>query len=177
MRERGNRMLKEWESFYLLIGSAAAALIGLLFVVVSLTANLEERRATLGAKIFMSPTVFHLGVVLVISAAGLTPGMEPGPLAAIVALCVVIGGPYTALNGYRIHDGEQLPNPAHWSDEWCYGWIPTALYVALAACAVAIWRFPEVGEYAVGLTLVALLLMAIRNAWDLVTYLAPRHDA
>jgi hypothetical protein len=164
----------EWDSFYLLIGSGAAALIGLLFVVVTLIAELEERRASLGAKIFISPTVFHLGVVLVLSAVALTPHMTGWAAAAITVVTGVVGGPYAALNGLRIHRRD-IPDPPHWSDEWCYGWLPALFYVALVMSALLVWREPEIGVYAFGLTLVALLLIAIRNAWDLVTYLAPRH--
>src|SRR4051794_30516221 len=96
-------MFHEWDSFYLLVGSAAAALIGLLFVVSTLTTNVDQGRATLGAKVYMTPTVFHLAVVLVVSAMALTPNIAVHAAAAIVGLCAVVGFPYAALNGRRIY--------------------------------------------------------------------------
>ncbi len=44
-RKRGDRVaeLARWQSFYVLVGSAGAALIGIQFVVVALIANLRLR--------------------------------------------------------------------------------------------------------------------------------------
>jgi hypothetical protein len=40
----------EWDTFYLMVGSSAAALIGLLFVVITLTANLDAAKAEAGSQ-------------------------------------------------------------------------------------------------------------------------------
>ena len=61
-------MFRDWENLYLLIGSAGGALIGLLFVVASLSSGLERSKALRGSSIYLTPIVFHLGVVLVVSA-------------------------------------------------------------------------------------------------------------
>jgi len=39
-------MFHDWENYYLLIGSAAGALIGLMFVVTTLTAGLDASRVS-----------------------------------------------------------------------------------------------------------------------------------
>ena len=61
-------MLQGWDNFYYLIGSAAASLIGLLFVVMTLTAGRERSRILRGVGLYMMPTVVHFGVVLSVSA-------------------------------------------------------------------------------------------------------------
>ena len=66
-------MLADWESFYLLVGSAAAALIGLLFIVATLTINVDRSSAERGNNFYMTPIVFHLGVIVVLSAMALAP--------------------------------------------------------------------------------------------------------
>ena len=79
-------MFSDWHDFYLLLGPAAAGLIGLLFVVASLTTNIERSKALKGAKVYISPVVFHLAVVVLISALCMfpdTPGVLVG--AATVA--------------------------------------------------------------------------------------------
>ena len=55
----GSRALKEWHDFYVLIGTAGATLLGLLFVAVSLGAGFltEERQSA--TRTFMSPVVVH----------------------------------------------------------------------------------------------------------------------
>jgi hypothetical protein len=51
--------LKEWHDFYVLVGTAGATLLALLFVAASLGAGYltEERRS--GTRTFMSPVVVH----------------------------------------------------------------------------------------------------------------------
>ena len=51
--------LKEWHDFYLLVGTAGATLLALLFVAVSLgTGFLTEQRQE-ATRTFMSPVVIH----------------------------------------------------------------------------------------------------------------------
>ena len=51
--------LKEWHDFYVLVGTAGATLLALLFVAVSLGVGFltEERQS--GTRTFMSPVVVH----------------------------------------------------------------------------------------------------------------------
>ncbi len=58
-----------WHDFYLMLGPTAGALIGLLFVVVTLTAGMERKKVAKGMAVFLSPTVFHLGAVVFLSVA------------------------------------------------------------------------------------------------------------
>ncbi len=55
--------LKQWHDFYMLVGTAGATLLALMFVAVSLGTGFltEERRAA--ARTFMSPVVLHVEVV------------------------------------------------------------------------------------------------------------------
>jgi formate/nitrite transporter FocA (FNT family) len=55
-----------WENYYLLIGSAAGALIGLMFVVVTLTAGRDRDQSERGKHLYTSPIVWHLAVVLLL---------------------------------------------------------------------------------------------------------------
>jgi len=46
------------------------------------------------------------------------------------------------------------------------------VYLALAGAAAAIWLAPAMALYIMAATLLVLLLLGIRNAWDLATTLA-----
>src|ERR1700761_3720639 len=83
-----------WHDYYLMLGPAAAALIGLLFVVVTLTSGLEAERAARGTAIYMSPTVFHLGAVVLLSGAALAPDLPVIVFAGVVVLSGLIGVVY-----------------------------------------------------------------------------------
>jgi hypothetical protein len=51
--------LKEWHDFYILLGTAAATLLGLLFVAVSLGAGYLTEEHQYGTRTFMSPVVVY----------------------------------------------------------------------------------------------------------------------
>jgi hypothetical protein len=62
-------VLGPWAGFYAIIGSSAAALTGLMFVVITLVVGLESaRRSADGIGTFSTPTVAHFCVALLVSA-------------------------------------------------------------------------------------------------------------
>src|ERR1700694_6059144 len=60
--------LPTWQNFYVIIGSAAAALTGLTFVVITLIAGTQRRRSSEGVAVFSTPTVFHFCATLLVAA-------------------------------------------------------------------------------------------------------------
>lgn len=167
-------MFNHWDNLYLMIGSGAVALIGLLFVVATLTAGRERSTATRGARVYMTPTVFHFAVVLTISAAALVPELPRSPAGLILAAGALTGLVYSAWVTARLR--RDKIDEQHWSDFWWYGVAPTAIYLALAATAASVWLAPSIVPYGTASALLALLLLGIHNAWDLVTWLAPRQE-
>ena len=165
-------MFTGWQTFYQMTGEAAATLTGLLFIVASLTSGRQSPMHERGVVLFTSPTVFHLASVLAISALALAPDGERSR-AALMLGWALLGLVYTTVLAIRIR---AIPDPTHWSDFWWYGAAPAANYLALAgATALACARVAH-AAYFVALCLTVLLLATIRNAWDLVTWLAPRRD-
>jgi hypothetical protein len=60
--------LAEWESFYVIVGSSAGALIGLQFVVMTLIAETPPLRVAEAGAAFATPTIVHFGGALLLSA-------------------------------------------------------------------------------------------------------------
>lgn len=58
----------EWATFYVIAGSAAGALIGLQFVVITLIAERPPLSAPEAGAAFATPSVVHFTVVLLLSA-------------------------------------------------------------------------------------------------------------
>src|SRR6266567_1950382 len=84
-------MFAGWENYYLMIGPSAAALIGLVFVVVTLTAGRDRREVELGKQLYTSPIVWHLAVVMVLSSGAAAPTMNPRLFGAVAAGLAVLG--------------------------------------------------------------------------------------
>src|ERR1700736_4593833 len=55
-----------WETFYVIVGSSAGGLTGLMFVVMALVADFPSTERQIEA--FGTPTVMHFGAVLLLSA-------------------------------------------------------------------------------------------------------------
>src|ERR1700678_2200271 len=83
--------LKEWHDFYVLVGTAGATLLALLFVAVSLGAGIltEERQGA--TRTFMSPVVIHFTSVFFLSAVALFPSHQADFFAALIGATAVIG--------------------------------------------------------------------------------------
>ncbi len=165
-------MFEGWENFYLIVGPSAAALIGLMFVVVTLTAGRERDDTERGKHLYSSPIVWHLGVVLVLSGAAIAPTITPrafGITAGALALLGILLGVRSAVGiaRHRITGADSL------FDMWWYGIIPGTAYVGLGAAALAVLCERSWSASAVAAALMALLLVSIHAEWDLVTFLAP----
>jgi hypothetical protein len=167
-------MFEGWEEFYLIVGSTAGALIGLMFVVATLTAGLASRtEVSLGSQVFFTPIVFDFAIVVVVSAIASVPEIPSLAVAVILALCAVAGVLYTTMTTGRILRGGWSVEP-HWSDKWFYGILPAIDYVGLAVVAGVALLDPRGSAYGVGAAMLILLVIGIRNAWDLATFLVQR---
>src|SRR5438045_4188881 len=60
--------LTGWESFYVITGSSAGALTGLMFVVITLVAEARSQSPAHGVAAFTTPTIVHFCVALLVSA-------------------------------------------------------------------------------------------------------------
>src|SRR5262245_40570400 len=60
--------LAEWDSFYVIVGSSAAALIGLQFIAITLIANKPQPRGADAGAAFATPNILHFGAALLLSA-------------------------------------------------------------------------------------------------------------
>lgn len=65
--------LAAWDSFYVIVGSAAGALIGLQFVVVTLIAQRPTRATPDASAAFGTPTIVHFGAYFTVSGAVARP--------------------------------------------------------------------------------------------------------
>ena len=166
-------MFAGWQAFYQMTGGAAATLTGLLFLVVSLMSGRPMSATNRGLRLFTSPTVFHLVSVLVISGIALAPAGAGDLQSGVIAFWAAMGAIHGVTRAVGILG---LANQTHWSDFWWYGFAPTTAYLALAVAAALSFAHVPYAAYLVAACLTALLVGSIRNAWDLVTWLAPRRE-
>lgn len=169
-------MFEGWENFYLIVGPSAAALIGLMFVVITLTAGRERDDTERGKHLYTSPIVWHLAVVLALSGAAVSPTIDAGLFGVVTGLLALLG----ILMGIRSAVGiarERLTGADSGFDMWWYGIVPAAVYAGLGVAAVSVLLEVSWSASAIAAALLALLLVSIHAEWDLVTFLAPMAGA
>jgi predicted membrane-bound spermidine synthase len=159
--------LAEWHSFYVIVGSAAGALIGLQFVVMTLIAARPARAADAGAA-FGTPTVVHFGAVLLLAALVRVPWPTITIGAVVWGLVGLGGATYAAITARRMH--RQTTYQPEFEDWLCHALLPLAAYAILALSALAAPVREREALFGVGASALLLLFNSIHNAWDAVDY-------
>jgi len=161
--------LAGWANFYVIVGSAAGALIGLQFVVMTLIAQLPGARdVERGSHAFATPTIVHFGSVLLLSAAICAPWRGVGGAAVLWGALGLAGVFYVAITIRRMRT--QTAYSPVFEDWLFYSLLPVAAYGTLAVSACAVRFHDRVALFAVGGAALLLLFTGIHNAWDAVTY-------
>jgi hypothetical protein len=183
MQEAAMSLLAPWESFYVIVGSSAAVLTGLVFVVITLIAENRERSSreatAAGVAAFSTPTVVHFCVVLFSSVLLSAPWPALAPVRLLLGLAGLGGLGYALIALRRLR---RQPRYRPVLEDWLwYGVVPLVAYAVLVGAAVLLAGRPTPALFSVGAALVLLLFLGIRNAWDVCTYLtlarlAPPHD-
>jgi hypothetical protein len=169
MRETAE-MLSAWNSFYIMIGSSAAALTGLMFVVISLVREHQRGATPDGVSTFSTPTVVHFSCALFTAALMSVPFRSLVPIAILLGLGGAYGLFYVMCIAIRTSNlATYKPDAEDWT--W-HVLLPTIAYAALAGGALAMHAFPSAALYAPAAAVTLLIFIGIHNAWDVVTFLA-----
>jgi hypothetical protein len=175
MPNAGVELFEKWGNFYVIVGSSAAALTGLMFVAVSLmpTARGRVPGIEMGILAFNSPTVVHLCSVFLIAAVLSMPWggfVSAGWAMGVMGVGGVAYGLIVVRRMFRM--GAETPYRPMFEDWLWHNIIPNAAYAILAVAGLMLPMWPVESLYAVAAASLILLLASIHNAWDIVTYIA-----
>lgn len=160
--------LSEWDSFYVIVGSAAGALVGLQFVVMTLIAERPPVRSPEAASAFATPTVLHFSSVLLLSAVLRAPWRAILLVAVLWGLLGLAGTAYAVLVAWRVRR-QTIYRPV--LEDWSFHvLLPLIAYATLALTALAAPLHERGALFGVGAAALLLLFIGIHNAWDTVSY-------
>ncbi|HXR91833.1 MAG TPA: hypothetical protein VN750_16295 [Steroidobacteraceae bacterium] len=176
--------LSGWEDFYVIVGSSAAALTGLTFIVITISADRNDRggdtavRRLTGLRAFISPTVAHFTASLWISAVLNVPGQTGLSLRVCLAVAGLIGVVYCGRVIYwmvrTFTDSQYTP----FLEDWLWNAIlPVLAYLSLLGASWSLPMHPVPSLYVVGGVALLLLLVGIHNAWDVVAWITTERHA
>jgi hypothetical protein len=160
--------LAEWDSFYVIVGSAAGGLIGLQFVVMTLIAERPPLRVAQTGPAFATPTIVHFGAALLLSALVRVPWHAIAPAAVLWGLVGLSGAGYVAIVTRRMR--RQADYRPVFEDWLFHVLLPLAAYLLLPVAAVAAVSRPREALFGIAAAALLLLFVGIHNAWDAVAY-------
>jgi hypothetical protein len=156
-----------WESFYVIVGSSAAALTGLQFVVITLAMERRSAKApTIAA--FGSPTVVHFCAAFLVSVLFSAPWESITSPAIIAGVLGLIGVGYVGIV-IRRAKRQSVYRPVF--EDWLWhAMLPVGAYLTFAVAGLFLQGRSLGSEFAIGAAAVLLLFCGIHNAWDAVIY-------
>src|SRR5579863_2367240 len=137
MQEAALSPLATWQNFYVIVGTAAATLTGLMFVVITLIAQLRVQVSSprSGIAVFSTPNVVHFGTVLLVAALLSAPWQGLWQVGLLLGLMGLAGVIYIIsvlwLARHRLADYQPVFSDWLWHTE-----LPLVAYAALVVAAI-----------------------------------------
>jgi len=156
--------LAKWDSFCVIVGSAAGALIGLQFVVMTLIAGRTTNPTPEAGSAFATPTIVHFSVVLLLCSLLRAPWREMAVVASVLGAIGLIGVLYSVFVTWRMR--KQTAYKPEFEDWFFHSMTPLAAYAILAASGIAAPAYTHEALFGVAGAILLLLFTGIHNAWD-----------
>lgn len=167
-------MLHAWDNFFIMAGTAAATLIGLLFVAITLGTGLSTPRGVRSTHAFLTPTLLHFGGVLFECLAVLPPWPSAWPVGIILGLYGLTGLIYQ-IRVVLVQRKIDFVSP-DWLDWTLFSVAPVLSSASLIAGAAGLIAEKSFAPYAIAGAVALLLFAGIYGAWDLTLWIARNRD-
>jgi hypothetical protein len=172
MELSAHAMLSQWEAFYVIVGSSAGALTGLMFVVITLVAASALTRNIQAINAFGTPNVIHFVAVLLISGILSAPWHDMRNPAHFVGALALAGIVYVLIVWRRMRRQTEYKPVL---EDWVWHLIlPLVAYPALFVGAAGTSHAQSWALFLIGGVSLLLVCIGIHNAWDTVTYVVMR---
>jgi hypothetical protein len=169
MQEAGVSFLSSWQNFYVIIGSAAATLTGLMFVVATLIAGVRVSSPSEAFATFNTPNIVHFRSALLVAAILSAPWQALWNAGLLLGLSGLGGMIYVVIvlrRARRQTDYQPV------LEDWLWHTVfPLVSYTALLVAAIILQGYPAPALFVIAAGTLLLLFTGIHNAWDNVTYI------
>lgn len=163
-------LFSAWENFYVIVGSSAAALTGLQFVVIVLGAESNVGATDSITRAFGTPTIVHFCAVLLLAAVLSAPWPGVASAGTALAVCGALGVLYGLIViRHALHQKDYQMVLEDWI--WHCS-LPPLGYAMLFGAAITLQRHVAESLFVIAGISLLLLFVGIHNAWDAVTYIA-----
>lgn len=170
--------LLRWQSFYFMLGGAAAALIGLMLVALSLGIRVVSQTTLVDIKAFATPSVLYFVWVLMLSAVMLVPSESPLFL-SIILLPSGICGLAWAFPYIRRLIRAGIDHKDFLVSDWLSQVIlPVGGFTLLIVSALGLLGGEQSLAFdGIWLATIALMIAALTNTWSMVVWIIEHQRA
>jgi hypothetical protein len=169
--------MTNWQNFFFLCGSSAAGLAAVMFMVVTFGEKLIKPENEDQVDAFFSTLAIHFYQVFILSCVGCMPGLDfriVGGIIAVSALYRLSGTPKI----YRTLKKSALRKPSIKLQDWLISLVfPFVIYVVLLVDAELFYRINPFAPYVLAFSLIVILILAMRGAWEMLLWTAVRLKA
>ena len=171
-----SQALAEWTAFYALMGGAAATLLGLLFVAVSVRLNIFHQRQVADVRDFAAFTFGTFLVAIAVAGFAIAPHAHRFSLALsllLVSIAAFVAIAWIARLWIRLNVPAAGGRPGYTSGDW-RGWAyllgMSGPYVGLMAVVVLLWRSHPAALGWLAVVEGWLLVMGTVAAWVMLSH-------
>jgi hypothetical protein len=159
--------LDRWANFYVVTSAAAATLVGLLFVVITLAAEGAGTSEKNRIRLYLTPTVVDFGSVLSLAAVLTIPTQSR--LSATICCC------FAGAAGILFTLSAQVGSRRHRFHERIdvvqYVILPAVAFGMFIAGGAMLGSAPQRGLTLVAAGMLGLIVLALRNSWAIAVFI------
>lgn len=169
MPETLSESLRDWQTFYFLVGGAAAGLVGLTFVAITVGSGVIAKTDISGLRTYVNPSLIHFIYVLVTASVVVMPTVTRMQLGVLLVLAGLVssGRALSSVpimwSGYKKH----IVDMHDWA--W-YFLAPLVTYLTYVGIGTGLLLGTSRALNGLAWASILLLVAGIRNTWDMVLW-------
>jgi|SRR5215469_13347307 len=164
-----SELLHQWHDFYVLLGTASATLVGLMFVAASIGSTVFNEDHAGALQAFITPTVVHFAAALFASLVIMIPEHSWHSLGELLSVGGIAGAIYSSRVLMQLIIRHRFNVDI--TDRMFYALIPLVGYLLALSAAVLMFLQAAAGAYVMAAAMLLLLLAGLRNAWDMMLWI------
>ncbi|MBV8753250.1 MAG: hypothetical protein JO328_10385 [Hyphomicrobiales bacterium] len=172
MQSSAAELFHTWHDFYVLVGTASATLVGLMFVAASIGGSVFNETHRIALQAFISPTVVNFAAALFISIGVMIPSQTSLSLGLLLTAGGVAGLIYSGRVWFYMFVRRRFQVDA--IDRNFYATVPLLGYLLVLAAGILLLLGKGWSAEVIAAALVVLMFAGIRNAWDMTTWIMMR---
>ena len=165
-------LFRDWHDFYVLVATASATLVGLMFVAMSIGTQVFTEQHNAALETFLTPTVVHFAAVLFSGLVIVIPVESWTSLGVVLAAGGLAGTLYCGRLLVRIFVRHRFN--VERVDRLFYLLVPFVGYLLVLAAGVLLFMASHVGAEVMAIAILVLLVAGLRNAWDMMVWIVLR---